>query len=222
MAKKRRNEIRESRKSKLLGTLAGWFIKMWTATLRYEFEDRSGYTSGKFPGPVILALWHNRILAIAPLRRITIGKERKISVLASASHDGAMLAHAMAVFDFGAIRGSSSRRGAAALVALIRTLREGTDVCFTPDGPRGPRYGLQPGLVKLAESTRTPIIPMNASFSSAWRLKTWDRFVIPKPFSRVRVWFGEAIIVPPDLDEASFAAECKRVEGTMRAATDDL
>src|SRR5690606_9214875 len=118
-----------------------------------------------------------------------IGTHRKAVVLASASHDGAALASAMAVFGLGAVRGSSSRRGVAALIALKRALKSGVDVCITPDGPRGPRYGLQPGVVKLAASSGAPIIPIHVRFSSAWRLNTWDRFVLPKPFSRVHMIF---------------------------------
>ena len=73
---------------------------------------------------------------------------------------------------------------------------EGLDVCLTPDGPRGPRYKIQPGFIKLAEATGAPIVPIHVRFSSAWRLKTWDRFVIPKPFSRVEVIFDQAITLP--------------------------
>lgn len=207
----------------MLGTLAGWFMKAWAATLRYEIEDRSGVTTpGNFPSPVIFALWHNRIFTIPPIWWKTGGRERNSVVLTSASHDGAMLSRAMAVFGLGAIRGSSSRRAVAALIGMKRALRDGYDVCITPDGPRGPRYSFQPGVIKLAESSNAPIIPIHATYSSAWRLKTWDRFVIPKPFSRVRVVFDEKLVVPPGLDDAAFAAECARAESILRAGTDDL
>ncbi len=220
---KKGSEIRESRKARVLGTLAGWFMRAWSWTLRFEIEDRSGViTPGNVDAPVIFALWHNRIFTIPPIWWRTGGNSRKTVVLTSASHDGAMLAHAMEVFGLGAVRGSSSRRAVAALVGMKRSLKEGCDVCITPDGPRGPRYTFQPGVVKLAESAKTPIIPIHASYDAAWRMKTWDRFVIPKPFSRVHVVFGEMIHVPSGLDEAAFSAECARIEAIMRAGADDL
>lgn len=217
------SEVRESRKAKVLGTLAGWFMKLWAATLRYEIEDRSGVcTPGNFATPVMFALWHNRIFTLPPIWHKTGGNSRKSVVLTSASHDGAMLSHAMAVFGLGAVRGSSSRRAVAALVGMKRALKEGLDVCITPDGPRGPRYEFQPGVVKIAESSGVPIIPIHATYASAWRLKTWDRLVIPKPFSRVRVVFDEKLVVPAGMDEAAFAAECDRLQAILRAGTDDL
>jgi lysophospholipid acyltransferase (LPLAT)-like uncharacterized protein len=114
------------------------------------------------------------------------------------------------VFGLGSVRGSSSRRGVAALVGLKRELSSGTDVCLTPDGPRGPRYVLQAGAVKLAQSSGAPLVPVHVRFSSAWRLKTWDRFVIPKPFSRVTVTFSDPIHIPRVLEEAEF--ENRRLE----------
>ena len=215
-------EIRESTKTKILGSLAGWLMKAWCSTLRYEVVDLCGVTKpGGAPSPAILVLWHNRIFAITTIWKKAIGHHRPCVVLTSASHDGSVLARAMSVFGLGAVRGSSSRRGVAALIALKRTLKTGTDICITPDGPRGPRYKLQPGIVKLAESTGAPIVPMNVTFSAAWRLKTWDRFVIPKPFSRVKVTYGPLFQIPPRLDESEFAAESLRLEQTLVSGTDD-
>jgi len=223
MGKKNDTEVRESRKAKMLGTLAGWIMRLWASTLRYRIEDRAGVcTPGNISTPVMFALWHNRIFTLPPIWYKTGGKSRKTVVLTSASHDGSMLAHAMAVFGIGAVRGSSSRRAVAALVGMKRALKEGLDVCITPDGPRGPRYEFQPGVVKIAESAGVPIIPIHATYTSAWRLKTWDRLVIPKPFSRVDVVFDEKLVVPAGMDEAAFTAECDRLQAILRAGTDDL
>lgn len=223
MAKKKDSEIRESGKAKVLGTLAGWFMKLWAATLRYRIEDRCGIcTPGNFSTPVMFALWHNRIFTLPPVWWRSGGNGRKSVVLTSASHDGAMLSHAMAVFGLGAVRGSSSRRAVAALVGMKKALKEGFDVCITPDGPRGPRYEFQPGVVKIAESAGVPIIPIHATYASAWRVKTWDRLVIPKPFSKVHVVFDRELVVPSAMDEAAFAAECAKIEKILRDGTDDL
>ncbi|MEX1116730.1 MAG: lysophospholipid acyltransferase family protein [Akkermansiaceae bacterium] len=217
------SEIRENRKTAILGTLAGWLMKLWSFTLRYEIEDRCGITRpGTHAMPVIFVLWHNRIFTLPPIWSISGGNRRKSVVLTSASHDGAMLARAMAVFGLGSVRGSSSRRAVAALIGMKRALQEGLDVCITPDGPRGPRYEFHPGVIKLAESSRSPIVPIHATYSSAWRLKSWDRFVIPKPFSRVHVIFDEMLFIPAKLDEAVFESTRKQIQNLLLKGADDL
>jgi lysophospholipid acyltransferase (LPLAT)-like uncharacterized protein len=214
------SEIRESRKATLLGTTAGWLMRLWCATLRIEIEDRCDLLNRQ--GPVLYALWHNRIFVVpAAWRKLCRGR-REAVVLTSASHDGAMLARAVGVFGIGSVRGSSSRRGVAALVALRKAVKEGRDCCITPDGPRGPRYVLQPGLVKLAETGGAPIVPIHAEFASAWKLKSWDRFHLPKPFSRVRVIFDQALAVPAGLSEDDFETWRARIEENLRAGVDDL
>jgi lysophospholipid acyltransferase (LPLAT)-like uncharacterized protein len=222
MSSKKRSEIRGDRKSALLGTLAGWSMKLMAATLRLEVRDLCGLASRDKPvPPVIYILWHSRFFVVPPAwNRICYG-HRKTVALTSASKDGDMVARAMAVFGLGAVRGSSSRRAVAALVGLKRALTEGLDVCLTPDGPRGPRYKIQPGFLKLAEATGAPIVPIHVRFHSAWRLKTWDRFVIPKPFSRVEVTFAESITIPRGLDETAFEAERLKLENLLVAGTDD-
>ena len=224
MRKKTKNaEIRVSRQSILLGTLMGWMMKLWSWTLRYHYVDREGiFCPENSSQSVIFALWHNRIFTIPPIWYKSGGYLRKTVVLTSASHDGTMLAKAMEVFGIGSIRGSSSRRAVAALIGMKRAIREGYDVCITPDGPRGPRYEFHPGVIKLAESTQSPIIPIHAQYASAWRLKTWDRFVIPKPFSRVDVTFGERLYVAPTADDVAFEAERIRIQNILLAGVDDL
>lgn len=222
MSSKKGSEIRASRKSAMLGSLAGWTMKLLSTTLRMEVRDLCGIGgSASTMPPVIYALWHNRFFCVPPAwNRICYGY-RKTVALTSASHDGDMVARAMAVFGLGSVRGSSSRRGVAALVGLKRALQEGLDICVTPDGPRGPRYKVQPGVIKLAESTGAPIIPIHVRFSSAWRLKTWDRFVIPKPFSRVEVTFAEPIRITRGMDADTFENERHNLENLMVQGTDD-
>lgn len=216
-------EIRESRKATWLGTLGGWTMRLWCATLRLEIEDRCGLgTVGGLEGPVIYGLWHNRIFSVPAAWRRLCGHWRQAVVLTSASHDGAMLARAVGVFGLGSVRGSSSRRGVAALVALRKTLREGRDVCVTPDGPRGPCHVVQPGLVKLAETTGAPLVPIHVEFGRAWRLKSWDRFQLPVPFSRVRVIFDHALAIPAGLSDDEFEAWRQRVEEILRSGTGDF
>jgi len=222
MSSRKGSEIRSDRKSSVLGTLAGWSMKLLAATLRMEIRDENGLDTPD-PGmpPVIYLLWHNRFFTVPAAWRRLCGEHRRTVVLTSASHDGQMVASAMAVFGLGSVRGSSSRRGVAALVGLKRALAGGMDVCLTPDGPRGPRYVLQPGVVKLAQSTGAPVVPIHVDFPSAWRLKTWDRFVIPKPFSRVTVTFARALHIPREMDDSAFENERIKLESLMVSGTDD-
>lgn len=222
LSTKKGSEIRTDRKSAMLGTAAGWLMKLVTATLRLDVRDHCGVGSPDLAvPPVIYVLWHNRFFTVPAAWHKLCGKHRKSVTLTSASHDGDMVARAMAVFGLGAIRGSSSRRGVAALVGLKRALQAGDDVCLTPDGPRGPRYKIQPGVIKLAEASGAAIIPVHVKFHAAWRLKSWDRFVIPKPFSRVEVTFGEAIFLPRGMDPLAFEIERLKIESLLVNGTDD-
>lgn len=219
---KARHEIVSTRKTVLMGTLAGWLMWLISKTLRIEIRDESGVTEeGKFEGPVILVMWHNRIFGVPPVWAKTCGKHRRCVALTSASKDGEMVARALGVFGIEAARGSSSRRGAAALVSLKRALRNGLDVCITPDGPKGPLYEVQAGVVKLAESSGAPLVTLSARFGSAWRLKTWDRFVIPKPLSRIEVSFGAPIHIEKGLDRAQIDVERQKLQAKLVAEVDD-
>ncbi len=222
MAKSRNTEIKATRLSRLLGYLAGGAMKLWSLTLRYDVNDKAGVIQPFINAePVIFALWHNRIFTMPPIWQRTGGKKRKTVVLTSASKDGTTLATAMTMFGLGAIRGSSSRRAVAALIGMKKALREGFDVSVTPDGPRGPRYTVQPGIVKIAQSTGTDIIPIHISYSSAWRLDTWDRFVIPKPFSRVSVTFAPPFVVPKNISEEEFEERRLALEQNLILGSDD-
>lgn len=217
------HEIHTSRKVEWAGTIAGWLMRAVFATLRVRYQDRCGILTEKGPaGPVIVMLWHNRIFVGPPAWAATCGRRRRLSVLTSASHDGAAVARAMAVFGLGAVRGSSSRRGAAALVGLRRVLLAGSDVGITPDGPRGPRYQVQAGVVKLAQSVGVPIMPLHVVCPAAWRLRTWDGFVIPRPFSRVTVTYDDVLVVPRRLDDDGLEQWRCRLEQRLCDGVDDL
>ena len=214
--------IKGTRASRALGHLAGLLMKLWSFTLRYQVNGSRKITPPPLPPePVIFALWHNRIFTMPPIWRQTGGKQRSTVVLTSASKDGTTLATALSRFGVGAIRGSSSRRAVSALIGMKKSLQSGTDVCVTPDGPKGPRYHVQPGLLKIAQATRSKIIPIHIQYGSAWRLSTWDRFVIPKPFSRVSVTFGHPVTIEKNLTEEQFETQRTALGQILVAGTDD-
>lgn len=196
------SDIRGSAKQRIIGKCAGWLLRLVGSTLRIKITDESGLADVKST-PVLWALWHNTVF-VMPYVGLKYLSHRKVVVLTSASKDGAVLENAVAVCKLGAVRGSSSRRAVAALVALKKAIKSGFDVCITPDGPRGPKYKLQGGIIKMSETTGAPIIPVRVKFESAWKLKTWDAFRIPKPFSKVHVVMGEPMTIPEGLNEDAF------------------
>ena len=164
----------------------GFLLRLWGRTLHFEItpDDLRAYT--KRDEPMAMVLWHNRLfLAAEILRRYRGG--RPAYALVSASQDGAWLTAFFALAGMCTVRGSSSRLGREAASALVDTLRQGHDIGVTPDGPRGPIYDFKPGAVIVARRTHTPMMLIGGEFDSAWRLRSWDRFYVPKPFSRVRM-----------------------------------
>ncbi len=205
-------------RERLLAILGSTILRLLFLTLRLDFEDRTGFTKNILKSPVIMCFWHNRILGItlAFLRHYP-GKTRKgVNVLTSASRDGEILAHLVGQFGMDAVRGSSSRRGSRALRELIDLTENGCDIAITPDGPRGPRYSLGPGAISLAQLTSAPIAPVHARFSRCLRMKTWDGFIIPLPFSKVSVTVDDPIHLPRELNDEEFEAARLRVESLLR------
>jgi lysophospholipid acyltransferase (LPLAT)-like uncharacterized protein len=216
------SEIRGTWRHLLAGKIVAFLMRVVGLTLRYEVHDPTGQKAKAEPGvPVIWIFWHN-CLFCAPLTKKRFSGSAPASALASASRDGAIIESMVTSFGVKTVRGSSSRRGVAALIALKKALNAGEQLFVTPDGPRGPRYHLQPGVVKLAQSSGAPIIPVRFHHSASWRLKSWDRFHIPKPFSKVVITVGDAIEIPAMLDENDFEKYRKKVENTLRENVDDL
>ena len=147
--------------------------------------------------PYILALWHSRILPLLFSHR-----DRGIVLLISKHRDGGHLADLASGLGYSAVRGSTNRGGEVGLLGLIRALEAGNVVAVTPDGPRGPAEKVQAGIVSAARHAGAPIVPLTANASAEWRLPTWDRMRIPKPFARVDVVFGAPIVLGSDKEEA--------------------
>ena len=206
---------------KIEGWRARWLIafgyrliQIWGSTLRYQVEDRAGVVNNPVSENFIGCLWHNRLL-IFPLILKRFTPNRRGAALISASRDGDLLTDAIHRFGFDVVRGSSSRMGATALLQLSEVLSSGGDVVITPDGPRGPVYELGPGLIFLAQKTGAAVLPMNVEYSSCWRFNSWDRFILPVPFSQVRVTFGEPYRVATTNTPEEFEGERLKVQNQM-------
>jgi lysophospholipid acyltransferase (LPLAT)-like uncharacterized protein len=135
--------------------------------------------------PFIFALWHGQLLPLLWHHR-----DEGVKILISEHRDGEMVARAAESLGYGLIRGSSTRGADRALISLVRELQAGREVAITPDGPKGPSGKFAPGALIAAQRSGSFILPVAASANRSWRLKSWDRFMIPKPFARVTVAYG--------------------------------
>lgn len=189
-------------------------IHLIGATVRFEVEGWENYesiiVSGKLP---VWPFWHDRIFLSTYYFR-----NRGILVITSKSRDGEFIARFIKRFGFGAIRGSSSRGGARALVEMRRQMELGREIAFTVDGPRGPRYEAKPGPVFLAKLTGNPILPFLIEPKSCWTIKSWDKLQIPKPFTRARLIIAEPIPVEQELSEV----QTEKKVAAMQRSLDDL
>lgn len=182
----------------VIGAAVSPLVGILCRTLRWQEDGREHYDAVLRSGrPPILALWHGRILPA-----IYYFRGRGIVAITSRNFDGEWIARVMARYGFGSARGSSSRGGARALVQLRRNLAGGRQVAFTVDGPRGPARVAQPGAVWLAGATGHPVLPFHIETDRHWRLSSWDRTQVPRPFSRAAIAFGPALEVSSTSDDA--------------------
>lgn len=188
--------------------LAGWAVRLWCRTLRVDTDLSRLRAVHADPTPVTMLLWHNRLFAVPWLAR-EAWAGRPVYALVSASRDGANLAKFFNYLGLLTVRGSSSRFGREALRELIAVQRAGHDIAITPDGPRGPVYQLKAGAVLAARRTGSPLILFGVQFANAWRVRSWDRFCIPKPFSR-------AVLRYEILDPRSLGGGAEGVEHVRR------
>ncbi len=142
--------------------------------------------------PFVYLLWHEALLPLLWLHR-----GQGVAIVVSEGKEGRYLSEYAARLEYRVIPGSSSRGGARALLAAVRALGEGRPVAFTPDGPRGPRRQMKPGVVHAAQRAGTAILPLHAVAPSAWRFNSWDRMMVPRPLGLVEVGYGESFTVGP-------------------------
>jgi lysophospholipid acyltransferase (LPLAT)-like uncharacterized protein len=181
-------------------------LRLLDRTLRYEVVVEPGARPATPPALQVWCFWHRCLIPCG----CYFHHEFRPAVLISKSFDGELIARTMERLGFLTARGSSNRAGGSGLLALARAVERGHPAVFTADGPRGPVYKVKPGAVKLAQLTGYPIGIFYAHPEKAWLLRSWDRFLIPKPFSRVAISWGREVEVPQTGD--ALVLEAKRVE----------
>ncbi len=183
--------------------------------IEYRGRDRLGEMR-EASGNYILAFWHSRFVMMP-----YVYPDSRIVVLASSHRDSRMLGNILTRFGLVRVEGSSTRGGAAGLRKLLRRVRDGYDVGITPDGPRGPRRVVKAGVVATARFTGLPVIPVTFSAFPARRLRSWDRTLVPRFFSRGLFLYGDPIRIPKDADEAAMDRYREELESALNRLTDD-
>jgi lysophospholipid acyltransferase (LPLAT)-like uncharacterized protein len=168
---------------------------------------------------MILALWHDCIFPA-----IYVWRDLQIRVMSSDSFDGEYTGRIIRKFGFVKVRGSSSHGAVRGMLGMRREIEQGATVAFTIDGPRGPRYVAKPGPVVLARATGAPMVAFHIALENAWALNTWDRSLIPKPFSRALMRVSRQIAVPgsaTDKDRERFHAELQAALDRVRGFAEE-
>jgi lysophospholipid acyltransferase (LPLAT)-like uncharacterized protein len=194
-----------------LSWLCAWLIRIPGYSVRLTMDDPAGAFHHPDREPYIVAFWHNRI-ALMPVFYERFARGRSVVTFISRSRDGQFITDVAARFNVKAVRGSSSRHGTAALLAAVHASRDPKeDIAITPDGPRGPRYQIHPGLIRLAQMTGRPIVTVTYSLKWKWVLKSWDRFQLPLPFSACYLVTSKPIFVPREATEDQLVSISQQV-----------
>jgi lysophospholipid acyltransferase (LPLAT)-like uncharacterized protein len=197
--------------------LAYWIIKLLSWTMRIEVVDGQVYDDhlGKGKG-LIFSFWHGRLLMMPTIWY----RGKGVAIPISLHQDGEVISRTVQYFGIKSIRGSTTRGGFSAMREMLKASKDGYDIGITPDGPRGPRYRVQNGIIELARRTGMTIIPFTFNASRKKVFRSWDRFLLPYPFSRGVFIFGKPLLVPRQMSEGSFEQTRLLLEGRLREITD--
>jgi len=188
----------------LLPPIVYFFIRVLYLTCKKKFH----LPIARPKAPFLVAFWHGEILMNPFLYKKMI-KDVKMSLMISDHFDGEMIAKSMSYFGFDTIRGSSTRGGIKALKESFKKIDLGHCIAITPDGPKGPRHSVADGIVSIAQKKELEIVTFNYTASSFWEMKSWDKFMIPKPFSTINFYASEPFKVT-DLDKEDAKVEIKK------------
>lgn len=201
----------------MVGLLATKFIRRWMSTLDFRalFYDPSVDPVVGVGGPKIYVFWHENILFPLYLRG-----RCHLSMLLSRHRDADILASIADLSGFGTVRGSTGRGGREALRELVQ--RSNTDhITMTPDGPRGPRRNMAHGPIYLASRTGLPIVALGFGYDRPWRLRSWDKFAVPRPFTRARALVSPPIYVPAEIERDAAEAHRLAIQQLLTQLTDE-
>lgn len=210
-------KIRNKKFIRAVAWAGSWVVRAWVGTLRYEYNPLGPNMDPRRPeiaGRYLYAFWHENLL----LPAYCYGRP-DINILISQHADGELIAEICRHLHFSVVRGSTTRGGVEALRQMVR-LGKDAHLAITPDGPRGPRRQVQSGLVYLAARTGLPIVPIGIGYGRAWRMKSWDRFAVPKPFTVGTVVTAPSVFIPPDADRDALEAYRLQVEQAITYAND--
>jgi lysophospholipid acyltransferase (LPLAT)-like uncharacterized protein len=182
---------RASKRAQRIARYGSWLVRLLSSTWRIR-RRRAEIFDSVFTRreAAVFTIWHEQILPM-----LVAHKNCGVAVLISEHGDGEIIARMAERFGFLTVRGSSSRGASRALLELSHALEEGRSVAVTPDGPRGPSRSFAPGALIAAQRAGVPVIPIGMTVSRAWRLRSWDRFVVPKPFARVTIAYGDPVML---------------------------
>jgi hypothetical protein len=192
-----------------------WLIRVIGKTVRWEIEGWEHWEAATKDGKIpIYTFWHDRVFLSTYFWR-----EREIVVMTSQSFDGEYIARFIQRFGYGAARGSSTRGGIGALVEMVRLMKAGKPAAFTIDGPKGPRYVAKPGAVLLAKKTQNPVLPFCITPAKYWQINSWDKFQIPKPFTRALLTIAPPLFVVANAGDETVSARQTELQSALDALT---
>jgi Kdo2-lipid IVA 3' secondary acyltransferase len=206
-------DAQRDRRIARIATAGVWLVRLLGWTWRYRVTNDSEFRALRTRRqPIIFALWHGQMLPLLYLHR-----HQGVSVLISEHGDGEIIARIASSLGYRTVRGSTSRGAARALLGLVRELEDGRDLAITPDGPRGPARSVASGTVVVAQRSGAPIIAAAAVARSGWRLKSWDAFLVPRPFTRISVSYSPSLVIDA-VDARDAAASSARVRDALESA----
>jgi lysophospholipid acyltransferase (LPLAT)-like uncharacterized protein len=205
---------RRQRRIRWAARLGRWLVRVVAPTWRVrEVNAGTLHALRARKEPIIFTFWHGRMLPLLWHHR-----RQGVAILVSEHGDGEIIARIAEGLGYQTVRGSSTRGSERALLRLIRAVRAGSEVAITPDGPRGPAESFAPGALIVAQRSGAPIAPVACGSRHAWRLKSWDRFMLPRPFARVVVAYGDPVYLR-DCDAREAAAQAPRLQRLLRDLT---
>ncbi len=205
-------------KFRAVGLLGRALIGGYFPTVRCRREGAENYLQFRRQGqPVVFTFWHGQLLPLVHYHR-----NEGIVVLVSDHSDGEYITRVILRHGFGAARGSSTRGGVKGLKGILRAIRRGDDLAFTPDGPKGPRQVFKWGALMAAQLSGAPVVPLAVGADRAWYLNSWDRFMIPKPLSGLRIRYGSPRWVPREASEEELKGIALDIEEEMKRFTLEL